>query len=99
MLLVEIQQIYALQNIAHNNHVMVKVHRGIYDLLQAGILANKQTNSRTPIQSQVQTKPHTHGIIHHHTCNISFTLIVDDFSIKYTNGINPQHLMMAVRET
>ena len=41
--------------------------------------------------------PHTKDLFLRQTRNISFTLVVDDFGIKYTNKQDVDHLIASVR--
>ena len=41
---------------------------------------------------------HTTGLWKHHTRNITFTLVVDDFGIKYTNLDDVTHLQNALHQ-
>ena len=40
----------------------------------------------------------TKGLFKHHTRDITFTLLVDDFGIKYTNQGNTGHLINTVQD-
>ena len=40
----------------------------------------------------------THGLFRHHARDISFTLVVGGFGIKYTNADDLQHLITTLRE-
>ena len=42
--------------------------------------------------------PVTHGLSEHQPRNISFTLVVDNFRIRYANTANLNYLMAAVCE-
>ena len=41
----------------------------------------------------------TLGLWYHETCPISFTLVVDDFGIKYVNKANVEHLLDSLQMT
>ena len=53
----------------------------MYELPQAGILANKLLKERLADHDYYKV-PHTPGLYTHKTCPIRFTLVVDDFGIK-----------------
>jgi len=77
---------YSLHALVHNGHVYVEIWHGMYGLPQAGKLANDQLQ-------QFLLPP---GLWQHNTCNICFTLVVDDFAVQYTNQANATHLMDAL---
>ena len=82
---------YKLTALAKKAYVMVEIQRGIYRLPQAGIMASKQLHQHisTFVYTQVS---HTHGLFRHKTRTLSFTLIVDDFGIRYSNRADLDHL-------
>ena len=41
--------------------------------------------------------PHTPGLWKHVSCRIVFTLVVDDFGVKYINKKNDDHLVAALK--
>ena len=88
---------YNLEHLIVNDHVMVEIRKGIYGLPQAGIIAQERLNKHlknygyTPANS-------TPGLYTHHTRNTTFTLVVDDFGIKYTNKIDALHLINYLKE-
>jgi len=97
MLPTNIMDYYQLHALVHNGHVYVKIQCGMYGLPQAGLLANHQL--------QQFLEPHgyapctiTPGLWCHHTLPIAFALVVDDFTIKYTNWQDAVHLMSALQQ-
>ena len=54
----------------------------MYGLKQAGKLANKQLKKVLATGGYFPSK-YTPGLYLHETCPISFTLVVDDFGVKY----------------
>jgi len=88
---------YHLHELVYKGHVYVEIWCGMYGLPQARRLAN--------LQLQASLKPHgyhpcpiTHGLWTHETCPIQFTLVVDDFAVRYTDKRDADHLMSALRE-
>jgi len=82
----------------HKGHIYVKIQLGMYGLPQAGKLAN--------IQLQAFLAPHgyhpcpiTLGLWVHASCNICFTLVVDDLAIRYMDWLNVEHLLIALKTT
>jgi hypothetical protein len=66
--------------------------KGMYGLPQSGIIANKLLRK--------QLKPHdyyevvnTPGLWKHESRPVIFTLVVDDFGIKYTGDEHAHHLI------
>ena len=94
----EIIDDYNLLNIVDNQgFVYVNIFKGMYGLKQAGITAHKALiHHLTPFRYHPYR--HTPGIWQHDTRDTIFTLVVDDFSIKYTSLENSQHLLHALRE-
>jgi hypothetical protein len=74
---------------------MVEIRKGIYGLPQAGILAKKLLDERL-LDEGYYPAPNTPGLYLHRSRNISFTLWVDDFSIKWTNRDDADHLIQAL---
>ena len=94
----EIIQEYKLHDIATSNgSVHVEVRKGMYGLPQAGLLANllleKRLNKNGYFQSTIIP-----GLWTHTTRPIQFTLVVDDFGVKYVGEEHAEHLMSVLRE-
>jgi hypothetical protein len=83
---------YGLTSLIHNNMVMVEITKGMYGLPQAGILANDRLQAHLAIHGYTTTA-NTPGLFHHATRPISFTLVVDDFGVKYVGTKHAQHLI------
>ena len=88
---------YNLLPLVHNGFVMVEVRKGMYGLPQAGILANKQLRTHLATQGYYQV-PITPGLFTHRTGDISFTLVVDDFGMKYTSRADFDHLVATIQQ-
>ena len=69
----------------------------MYGLPQAGILANKLLKERL-LQNGYFEVPHTPGLFRHKTRPVWFTLVVDDFGIKYVGKEHAQHLLGVLKE-
>ena len=94
----EIIKEYRLRAIATPDaSVYVKVRKGMYGLPQAGIIANELLEKRLNKKGYFQSKM-VPGLWTHKTRPISFTLVVDDFGVKYTRRQDVLHLMNALRE-
>ena len=94
----EIINKYNLLNIVDSQgYVDVKTVKGMYGLKQAGIIAH-----RALIQHLApfgyHPYHHTPGLCQHETRDIIFTLVVDDFAIKFTSLDNAQYLLHSFKE-
>jgi hypothetical protein len=69
----------------------------MYGLPQSGILAFNQLKNHLSTHDYAPCT-HTPGIWTHSTRNITFSLVVNDFGIKYTNRDNAIHLLTALEE-
>ena len=82
--------------VASDGFVYVEVRKGMYGLPQAGILAQelleKRLNARGYYQSSL-----VHGLWLHEWRPIQFTLVVDDFGVKYVGKEHAQHLVDTIR--
>jgi len=93
----EVQDKYELQKYAKDGVVLMEIMKGIYGLPQAGKLAQDRLIAHLASHGYHQAK-HTPCLFTHETRNIAFTLVVDDFGIKYTEDEDAQHLLDSLRE-
>jgi hypothetical protein len=88
---------YNLEKYAYNGFVYLEMRHTVWGLPQAGILANKLLRqcllrhgyfecNNTPILWNHQTQP------------ITFTLVVDDFGVKYVGMEHADHLIQCIKE-
>ena len=82
--------------VAPNGYVYIEIRPAMYGLKQAGFIANKQLNEVLGKAVYYASK-HTPGLFLHKTRPINFTLVVDDFGIKYTNKNDALHLVNTLR--
>ena len=68
----------------------------VWSLPQAGILANKLLQKRLLPHGYYECK-HMPGLWKHTSRPISFTLVVDDFGVKYTNKNDIDHLIASLK--
>jgi hypothetical protein len=88
----EFVTMYNLANKATSDgYVYIKIQKGMYGLLQAGILAQKLLEQHLNKHGYRQS-PSTLGLWQHGYGPISFTLCVDNFGIKYVGRKHPKHL-------
>ena len=94
----EIVQQYKLHDKADSEgNVYIEVRKGMYGLPQAGILAQKLLESRLNKHGYSQSTA-VPGLWTHKTRPISFTLVVDDFGIKYVGKEHAVHLLNILKE-
>ena len=67
----------------------MEIRKAIYGLPQAGVLANKLLKKRLAPEGYYEM-PHTPGMWKHVSRPIAFTLVVDDFAVKYVNKHNAE---------
>ena len=88
----EIIQEYKLRDIADkNNNVYITAIKGMYGLPQAGLLANELLEKRLNKAGYFQSK-YVPGLWSHKWRPIQFTLVVDDFGVKYVGKEHAEHL-------
>jgi hypothetical protein len=94
----EIIQKYNLNARAVDGWVYIEIRKGIYGLKQAGLLANQLLQTRLAPFGYYPAR-HTPGLWLHKTRHISFTLVVDDFPVKYIGKRHAEHLRNALLRT
>ena len=92
----EIVSQYTLRDISVEGWVYCEIKTGVYSLPHAGKVANKRLNKHLAPFGYKPVK-HTPDLWTHRTRLISFTLVVDDFGIKYTNLADAEHIQQALR--
>jgi hypothetical protein len=75
----------------------MEIHKGMYGLPQAGILANKLLKEQLAGHGYFK-QPHTPGLWKHIICPVWFSLCLDSFSIMYILCKHLQHLYNALRK-
>ena len=76
----------------------MEIRKAIYGLKQeAGKLANKQLEKVLATRDYYPSK-YTPGLYLHKTRPISFTLVVDNFGVKYVNKSDALHLKKTLRD-
>jgi hypothetical protein len=92
----EIVQQYELLDLVHNGYVYVEIQGGMYGLPQAGLLANQLLTKRLEKFGYAPTI-HIPGLWKHKSRPVTFSLVVDDFGIKYVGKRHLQHLIDALQ--
>ena len=92
-----IVQQYDLLNKVVGGFVYLQMRKAVWGLPQAGILANKLLRKRLAPHGYYECK-HTPGLWKHTSRPISFTLVVDDFGVKYERKEDVDHLIAAIKD-
>ena len=80
-----------------NGWIYMDIQKGVYGLPQAGFFANNLLKKRLPKHGYYEL-PHTPSLWKYVTHPITFSLVVDDFSVKYEGKEHADHLLSALRE-
>jgi hypothetical protein len=88
---------YDLVKLSQDGKVYIEIHKGMYGLPQAGILANELLQ-RNLAKDGYRPTQHTHSIWTHDTRPISFSLVVDNFGEKYVGREHAEHLMACIKK-
>jgi hypothetical protein len=86
-----------LNELAQDGKVYIEIQKGVYSLPQVGILANELLQ-RNLAKDGYRPTAHTHGLWTHDTRPISFSLVVDDFGVKYVGWEHAEHLMACIKK-
>jgi hypothetical protein len=83
--------------VSNDGYIYVEIQKGMYGLPQAGILAQelleKQLNKHGYLQSKAVP-----GLWTHKTRPILFTLVVNDFGVKYIGKEHAMHLISILKQ-
>jgi hypothetical protein len=94
----DIIQKYNLNKLAVDSWVYIEIQKCMYGLKQARLLSNQLLQTRlTPLG--YYPARHIPGLWLHTTRPISFTLIVDDFAVKYVGKQHAEHHRNALLRT
>ncbi len=88
---------YGLANKVHNGQIYVEMRCAVWGLPQAGILANKLLKNYLAPHGYFEST-HKPGLWKHATRPISFTLMVDNFGVKYTPQDDIEYLIKCIME-
>jgi hypothetical protein len=88
---------YKLWSLVHNGMVTCLIRKGMYGLPQAGHIAFDDLVLHLEPYGYVPA-PHTPGLWRHKTRPTTFTLVVDDFGVKYTSLDDVNHLVSALED-
>jgi hypothetical protein len=85
---------YKLRDVATpDGYVYCEIRKGMYGLPQAGIIAQELLAKRLKEHGYSQSKT-IPGLWKHEWCPITFSLVVDNFGVKYVGEEHAQHLLL-----
>jgi hypothetical protein len=87
---------YNLSSFVHNDSILFEVNKGMYGLPQAGLLAQDRLVEHLANYGYNQTQ--TPCFFRHATNGTDFSLVVDDFGVKYTTRAGALHLIDALEK-
>ena len=88
----EIIDKYDLLNKQCDGYIYVRIEKGIYGLMQAGIIAHESLKEHLKPYGYALANI-TQGLQRHTDRDINFTLVVDNFGIKYRHKKDADHLI------
>ena len=88
---------YDLDSITVDGYVYARINRAWYGLRQSGKISHDDLVQHLAKHGYVRAGK-TDGLFKHIVRDILFTLVVDDFGIKYTNKDDVLHLMKIMKE-
>ena len=81
----------------HKGYLYMEIQRGMYGLPQAGKIANTMLKEHLAKGGYYEV-PHTPGLFKHFCCPVQFTLVVDNFGVKYTRKEDAIHLITELKK-
>ena len=93
----EIIDHYNLKDIENDGYVYCQIQKGMYGLAEAGILANQLLSSRLERACYYQCQ-FTSSLWRHTWRPITFTLVVDDFGVKFEGECHANHLKKVLEQ-
>ena len=87
---------YNLESKVVDGYVYARINKAWYGLKQAGKIAHDDLVEHLAKHGYVRAG-YTDGLFKHKTRDISFTLVVDDFGIKYTSKKDIKHLISVMQ--
>lgn len=86
---------YNLKDYIDNTSVLFQVNKGMYGLPQAGLLAQQRLIAHLAKHGYHQTT--TDCLFRHQPNGTDFSLVVDDFGVKYTDEAGANHLIATLQ--
>ena len=81
----------------HNGYIFALVTKGKYGILQSGLISYDYLVQHLAPYGY-HTSNNTHGIWTHESLPINFTLVVDDFGVRYSRNEHSLHLKAALED-
>jgi hypothetical protein len=88
---------YNLEKKVVGGYIYLQMRKAVWGLPQAGILANKLLRKHLAPHSYYKCK-NTPGLWKHTMRPITFTLVVDNFGVKYKHQEDVDHLIAAIKK-
>jgi hypothetical protein len=89
---------YNLHEHAYNGFVYIEMRWAVWGLPQAGILANKRLWQKLAPFGYFECD-NTLGLWYHESRPVLFTLVADDFRVKYVGKEHAMHLIESIKQT
>ena len=86
-----------MEDMCEDGYYYVEIYKGIYGLPQAGLLAQDKLLAHLRTKGYNMAK-NTPCLFTHKTRKITFTLVVDDFGVKYVDEADAKHLIDTLEE-
>ena len=93
----DIQRKYALDKYEHRGAVLFQVNKCMYGLPQAGLLSQQRLVAHLEQHGYIQ-HDHVDCLFHHAERGTRFSLVVDDFGVKYHGLDNANHLIDTLKK-
>jgi hypothetical protein len=90
-----IKEQYNLDDHAHNKYVYLQMEKAVWGLPQAGIHVNKLVQKQLAPPGYYESI-NTPGLWKHEWHSITFTLVVDDFCVKYVGKEHANYLVECI---
>jgi hypothetical protein len=88
---------YNMEKDALNGYIHLEMWQAVWELPQAGILANKRLQQKLAPFGYFEST-NTPGLWYHEKRPIPFTLVVDNFGVKYVNKDDVDHLIARMKK-
>ena len=92
-----IEQYQLKDKVTSDDYVYIEVRKGMYGLPQAGLLIQQLLEKRLEKHGYTQSKQ-TRDLWKHEWGPICFSLVVDDFGVKYVGEAHANHLIQALKK-
>ena len=86
-----------LEGLIVNDHTLMEIRKCMYDLPQAGIIVQERLNIHLAANGYTPSR-HTPRLHTHTTHKTTFTLMGDDFGIKYHHKHDALYLLHVLKE-